>query len=165
MKKTNFKILNILLLLFLVVGLVGCSDNTKTNPEEPNQTETTVVEDKKEEEVTESIENNEVANDETASTETGPIDVTTAIVDVDSLSLEERYKWYAERYGTAFTDSAHIVEEYDLIKFIAYPGVPCELLELFILSTKDFVSYYTETLADGTRVAGDPLVLRKSCTP
>lgn len=165
MKKTNLKILNILLLLFLVVGLVGCSDNAETKSEEPKQTETTAVEGKKEEEVTEQTDNNEVAEDETTSTATGPIDVATAIVDVDSLSLEERYKWYAERYGAAFTDSAHLVEEYDLIKFIAYPGVPCELLELFIISTKDLVSYYPETSADGIRVAGDPLVLRESCTP
>lgn len=164
MKKTNFKILNILLLLFLVIGLVGCSDNAETKPEEPGQTETTIVEDKKED-VTESTDANEVADDETVTTETGPIDVATTIVDIDSMSLEERYKWYAERYGAAFTDAAHLSKEYDLIKLVAYPGVPCELLELFILSTKDLVSYYPETLADGTKVAGDPLVLRESCTP
>lgn len=166
MKKRKINTVFIVLLtIFLSLSIVSCSNNNLSDNDKTDSENQVISNDNNQTEVAEEPveDKNESANEFPVPT-SGPIDVSSAIVEIDAMPLDKRYEWYAERFGTVFTDSAIKSVEHDLIKYNADAAIPCDLLDLLLLSSVDLIGYYPTTTAEGVRISENPELLKTDCT-
>ena len=77
---------------------------------------------------------------------------------LDTLAKDERYAWYEDRFGTAFTEHVAVTpydEKKDIIWFEGYDEIPCDLYALLWYSKLDAIILSTFT--------GDSETIRNAC--